>query len=228
MLNIREYYRNTFKVANKELFIGDRCSMRNQFKIGFGTGEFYDPNSPCYFDYDIFAFMISQNGKILSDKHIVFYNSELRVLSSDLGKIVSASKVPKNYVSAPVDPELSIIGHFDECTGAIPFEMKPDDEVWDINLSKVHPEVNRIVFCAVIYDSTNRHQNFGDVPPLFTRFYYHEQQGLDTEYLYLPQEDYSSCGAIELCSINKVADGWEITPLSIGHENAESLINKYV
>ena len=223
MLNSGECLSDIFNISNKEIFTGDRCHIRNQFKIGFGCDIDY---TSCY-DYDVFAFLLGENGKVISFDHVLFYNSELRVLPHDLTQIHHVKNLSANLVSAPVDPELSVIGHFEDNTGAVPFEHKPDDEVWQIDLNRIHPEVVRIIFCISINGGLNSHQYFGDAR-LFVRFLYPEQNGLETEYLYEPKGDYRPYRAIEVCSIDKVADSWEIVPLGVGHENIKELIERYV
>lgn len=228
----KEYYTKIFKINNKQIFAGDHVHISDKFKIGFGwewtEGELID----------FMAILIGADGKIISDDHLVFYNSSCRLKVTNPGacnELASPVKIlsPLDFKevsieSRPTDPEMSVIGDITYRTGAIPFEIKPDNDTWDIDLSKVHPDVVQIIFVANIFNSeSNDRRRIADKMN-FTRFYYSHQQGLETEYLYIPRGDYSSCGALEICSVSKNPDGWEIQPLGKGHENIKELFKKYL
>lgn len=72
-------YSDIFKIANRQIFAGDKVTIDNIFKIGFG----YDWDfSPSLFntgiEIDIFAFLVGSNGKVLYDNQMVFYNSIIK------------------------------------------------------------------------------------------------------------------------------------------------------
>jgi len=92
------------------------------------------------FDLDASALMCSQEGKVLSDKHFVFFNN----LKS---------------------PDGSVEHTGDNLTG----EGEGDDEQIKVNLTAVPAEVAKIVFPVSIYDAENRQQNFGQVRNAFIR-----------------------------------------------------------
>ena len=92
------------------------------------------------FDLDASALLCSQEGKVLSDKHFVFFNN----LKS---------------------PEGSVEHTGDNLTG----EGEGDDEQIKVNLAGVPAEIEKIVFPVSIYDADSRQQNFGQVRNAFIR-----------------------------------------------------------
>ncbi|GAA4062914.1 MULTISPECIES: TerD family protein [Actinomadura] len=92
------------------------------------------------FDLDASALLCSQDGKVLSDKHFVFFNN----LKS---------------------PEGSVEHTGDNLTG----EGEGDDEQIKVNLATVPAEVDKIVFPVSIYEADGRQQNFGQVRNAFIR-----------------------------------------------------------
>ena len=227
----KEYTANKFNIANKRIYKGDNVHIEDKLKIGFGW-EWADGEP-----IDFMAILINSDGKIISDDHLVFYNSSHRLRVTNPGACNELAYpieilTPKDFKeveieSRPTDPEMSVIGDIVYCTGAIPFESKPDNDTWDIDLSKVHPDVECIVFCASIFASeSNNQRRIGDRLN-FIRFYYRHQQGLETEYLYIPIGDFSSYGALETCCLNKGIDGWDLIPLGNGYLSIHEIIKKY-
>jgi tellurium resistance protein TerD len=92
------------------------------------------------FDLDASALMVGASGKILSDGHFVFFNN-LR------------------------SPDGSVEHTGDNLTG----EGEGDDEVINVNLVGVPPEVQKIVFPVSIYDAEARSQSFGQIYNAFIR-----------------------------------------------------------
>ncbi|MGH3353554.1 MAG: TerD family protein [Nocardioides sp.] len=92
------------------------------------------------FDLDASALAIDASGKVLSDRHFVFFN---------------------NLTS----PDGSVEHLGDNLTG----EGEGDDEQIKLNLASAPPEVDKYVFAVAIYDGDNRGQNFGQVSNAFIR-----------------------------------------------------------
>jgi tellurium resistance protein TerD len=92
------------------------------------------------FDLDASALMLNSAGKVLSDKHFVFFN---------------------NLTS----PDGSVEHTGDNLTG----EGEGDDEVIKVNLAAVPADVEKIVFPVSIYDAQARQQGFGQVRNAFIR-----------------------------------------------------------
>ena len=93
-------------------------------------------------DYDIDAsvFLLGENGKLVSDKHFIFYN---------------------NLTS----PDGAVVHKGDNRTGA----GDGDDEQVTIDLAKVDPGVKKVVFVVTIHDAEARKQNFGQVSNAYVR-----------------------------------------------------------
>ncbi|MFW2178397.1 MULTISPECIES: TerD family protein [unclassified Moraxella] len=92
------------------------------------------------FDLDAVAFLVSEAGKVRNDQDFIFFN---------------------NLKSA----EGSVEHKGDNRTG----EGAGDDEVINVDLSKVPADIAKVVFCAVIYEGQARNQNFGQVAGAYIR-----------------------------------------------------------
>lgn len=202
----------------------------NKFHVGLGW-DVNEGASQFDFDLDVAALMIGKDKKIISDDYFVFYNSELRVRPSDLTKIVPASLWSNNdelrEESRPVDPELSVIGSIDDEDGKT--SEDGDDEIMDIDLSKVRPDVQEIIITVSIYEYQKRRQNFGQVERAYVRIY---KPGNDAEgredYRYDLTEDFSACASIEFCRLYRRNGEWKVQALGIGHQGGlEELLEKY-
>ena len=202
----------------------------NKFHVGLGW-DVNEGASQFDFDLDVAALMIGKDKKIISDDYFVFYNSELRVRPSDLTKIVPASLWSNNdelrEESRPVDPELSVIGSIDDEDGKT--SEDGDDEIMDIDLSKVRPDVQEIIITVSIYEYQKRRQNFGQVERAYVRIY---KPGNDAEgredYRYDLTEDFSACASVEFCRLYRRNGEWKVQALGIGHQGGlEELLEKY-
>lgn len=92
------------------------------------------------FDLDAAVFLLSDTGKVTSDKDFIFYNNQKH-------------------------PSESVIYSGDNRTGA----GEGDDETLNVDLSKVPANIQRISFTVTIYDAETRKQNFGQVSNAFIR-----------------------------------------------------------
>lgn len=109
-------------------------------KITVGLG--WDPRvtDGTDFDLDASVFVCGENGKVLSDKHFVFYNNDK-------------------------SPDGSVEHTGDNRTG----EGEGDDEQVKIDLSAVPADVKKLVFAVTIHEAGSRSQNFGQVANAFMR-----------------------------------------------------------
>lgn len=92
------------------------------------------------FDLDASAFLLNADGKVRSDDDFIFYNNP----RSTCGSIVHTG---------------------DNRTGA----GEGDDEVIEIDLSRVPEDVAKIAFTVTIHEGVARRQNFGMVSSAFIR-----------------------------------------------------------
>jgi tellurium resistance protein TerD len=115
-------------------------AVPNLTEVIVGLG--WDPRvtSGADFDLDASALMLGASGRIVSDRHFVFFN---------------------NLVS----PDGSVQHSGDNLTGG----GEGDDERIKVNLSAVPMDVQRIVFPVSIYEADQRGQSFGQVRNAFIR-----------------------------------------------------------
>jgi tellurium resistance protein TerD len=92
------------------------------------------------FDLDASAIALKSDGRVVSDKHFIFFN---------------------NLTS----PEGAIQHQGDNLTG----EGEGDDEQIKVALNTLPSEIDKIVFPVSIYDAESRQQNFGQVRNAFIR-----------------------------------------------------------
>mgnify|MGYP001623072949 CR=1 FL=1 len=107
--------------------------------IEVGLGWDLGPNGQGY-DLDVEAFLLGENGKVLGDEWFVFYNQN-------------------------VSPDGSVVCGIDNTSGA----GFGDDESIRIQLSKVHPNVAKIVFIVTINEALERGYNFSNVSNAYVR-----------------------------------------------------------
>ncbi len=203
----------------------------NKFHVGLGWDVREDKTSSYDFDLDVSAFMVTKDRKVPSDDFLVFYNSEMRVRAGDLTRIVSSSEWSSNdrlrKESRPVSPDLSVIGSIDDEDGST--SASGDDEIMDIDLSKVSPEVEEIIICVSIYKYQERKQNFGQVERAYVRLYKPGQGDGEGEYIFDLTEDYSVCASVEFCRLYRRDGAWKVQALGNGHSGGlEELVAKYV
>ena len=105
--------------------------------LGWDTNK-YDGGSA--FDLDAAAFVLTESGKIGTDKDFVFYGNLKH-------------------------PSEAVIHLGDNLTG----EGDGDDEQIKVDLSKVPESVQKVSFAVTIYDAETRKQNFGMVSNAFIR-----------------------------------------------------------
>ena len=92
------------------------------------------------FDLDASAFILGDSGKVLSDKHFIFYGE-----------------------TKTADGSVEHTG--DNRTG----EGDGDDEQIKIDLTKLPAEASKVAFVVTIHEATERSQNFGQVGGAFIR-----------------------------------------------------------
>ena len=108
--------------------------------VAVGLGWDVRTTTGADFDLDASALMLANTGKIISDAHFIFFN---------------------NLTS----PDGSVQHTGDNLTG----EGEGDDEVINVSVATVPPEVDKIVVAVSIYDAEARGQSFGQVRNAFIR-----------------------------------------------------------
>ncbi len=110
-----------------------------QIGLGWDTNK-YDGGGE--FDLDAICFLVGEDGKVAegNDKNFVFFNNL-------------------------TDPSGAVVHMGDNLTG----EGEGDDEVINIDLSKISDKVEKVVFAVTIFKAKEREQNFGQIMNAFIR-----------------------------------------------------------
>jgi tellurium resistance protein TerD len=141
-----EYSEKGWNAMGVSLSKGGNVSLTkaapNLSAIGVGLGWDVRSTSGKDFDLDASALALADNHKVLGDDYFVFFNN----LKS---------------------PDGSIEHQGDNLTG----EGEGDDEVINVDLRQVPPQVVSIVFAVSIYDADGRQQSFGQVRNAFIRVF---------------------------------------------------------
>lgn len=206
-----------------------------KFSVGLGWQVREDASAKDDFDLDVSAFMVDASGKIPSDDYLVFYNSEKRLRADENGKLLTPIKIvpytewrsndDMRAQSRPVDPEISVIGSIDNEEG----DDEGDAETIDMELSKVRPDIEKIIICVSIYDAKNRRQNFGQVENAYVRIYSDGQEALGKEeIIYDLTEDFSTCASVEFVQLYRHNGSWKVKALGVGHHGEfDELVTKF-
>ena len=158
-------------------------------KVCVGLG--WDPNTSGGddFDLDASAFMLGKNHKLPADEYFVFYN---------------------NLVS----PDGAVASSGDDQTGGN--SDKGDDETITVDLEKVNPAVEEILFTATIHKADERRQNFGQVRNAYIRIY----NAITGEEIakYDLDEDFSIETAVEFGRLYRRNGQWKFEAMGLGHK----------
>ena len=138
------------------------------------------------FDLDAAVFMLGENGKVNSDSDFVFYGN-------------------KEHVSG------SVIHTGDNLTG----EGDGDDEVIQVDLSKVPSNVSRIAFTVTIYEADERNQNFGQVNNSYIRVL-NQVNGEELIHFDLG-EDFSIETAVVVAELYRYNGEWKFNAIGSGY-----------
>jgi len=185
---------------------GQRVDIGLQM-LGVGLG--WDPNTNASsgdFDLDASAFMLAANGQVPTEDFFVFYGSQ-----------------NKNAEGNPCSPDGAVFSSGDDRTGG---KSDGDDETLMVDLGRLDPRIEQIIFTVTIYEAVQRKQNFGQVCNSFIRIY----NALTNEELckYELAEDFSIETAIEFGRLYKRNDAWKFE--AIGNATTGELgvfVSKY-
>lgn len=167
-------------------------------KVGVGLG--WDPNdgTGSDFDLDASAFMLGDNKKLPKDEFFVFYNN-------------------------PISPDGAIESSGDDLTGG---NSDGDDETLTIDLTKVDPKIQEIVFSVTIHEAEQRRQNFGQVRNSFIRIYNANTNEEIAKYEL--EEDFSIETAVEFGRLYKRGGEWKFEAMGIGYKGGlQYFVDKY-
>ena len=179
---------------------GQRISMEKGLTL-VGVGLGWDPNdgSGDDFDLDASAFMLGVDGQIPQQDYFVFYGNQMA-------------------------PDGSVESTGDDLTGGN--SDGGDDETLNVNLTKVSPQIQEIIFTATIYKAEERKQNFGQVRNSYIRIY----NSITNEEIarYDLDEDFSIETAVEFGRLYRRNGEWKFEAMGIGNKGGlQALVNKY-
>ena len=168
-------------------------------RVSVGLG--WDPNEGTGFDFDLdaSAFMLGDNKRIPNDNFFVFYNNQR-------------------------SPDGAVESTGDDLTGGN--SDGGDDETLNVDLTKVDPQVQEIVFTATIYKAEERKQNFGQVRNSYIRIY----NSITNEEIarYDLDEDFSVETAVEFGRLYRRNGEWKFEAMGYGDKGGlQALVNKY-
>lgn len=179
---------------------GQRINMdKGLTLVGVGLG--WDPNEGSGFDFDLdaSAFMIGENGQIPQQEYFVFYGNQN-------------------------SPDGSVESTGDDLTGGN--SDGGDDETLNVDLTKVSPQIQEIIFTATIYKADERRQNFGQVHNSYIRIF---NAVNDVEIArYDLDEDFSIETAVEFGRLYRHRGSWKFEAIGNGNKGGlPALVNKY-
>lgn len=149
------------------------------------------------FDLDVSIFMLGSNGKIPNEKYFVFYNN----VESQDGSVKFLE---------------------DGKTG----EGSEDYATIEIDLSKVNPSIQEIVFVVTVYDVDGINLTFSQVKNSFMRIY--DTATKQEIAKYELDEDSSEGTAMEFCKLSKKEGDWIFQAVGQGSKlEIESFVEKY-
>jgi len=179
---------------------GERVSLsKGLTKIKVGLG--WDPSvgTGDTFDLDASAFMVASSGKIPQDGYFVFYNN-------------------KN------SPDGAVTGADDDRTGTS--SSGGDDEVIQVDLTKVSAEIQEIIVVATIHNAEQKKQNFGQVSNSYIRVI--DDSNNEEIMKYELGEDYSVETSVEFGRLYRRGSEWKFEAMGKGYkEGLEFFLNKY-
>lgn len=167
-------------------------------KVGVGLGWDAKRGDGAGYDLDASAFMLNDRQKIPSETYFVFYNN-------------------------PTSPDGAVACQGDDRTGA---GSDGDDETIRVDLSRVSPEIQEILFTVTIDQAEELAQNFGQVRNSFIRIY--DDVTHEEICKYELGEDFSVETAVEFGRLYKRDGKWRFEASGAGHRGGlQTLVEKY-
>ena len=178
---------------------GQRIGIGLQ-KVGVVFG--WDPNTSTGYDFDLdaSAFMLGDNKKLPAEEYFVFYNNQ-------------------------VSPDGAVESSGDDTTGGN--SNGGDDETLTVDLAKVNPRIEEIIFTVTIHEAELRRQNFGQVHNSYIRIY----NAMTNEEIarYDLDEDFSTETAVEFGRLYRRGSEWKFEAMGNGFKGGlQYLVNKYL
>lgn len=183
-------------------------------------------------DLDASAFLVGEDGVIMDDADFVFYNSTQRANPKTgefepFVKAVHGNKKNWKDKTVPVSADGSVLGSADDLGEGGEDEDEDAGETMHVDLSKVNPKIQEIIFCVTIYHGDKDGVTFGDVrEPSITISNEDTGEELCT---YNLKEEFSSETAVEAAKLVCNDEGeWEFVAVGEGYDGGmQTLIDMY-
>lgn len=153
------------------------------------VGLGWDVTNGLAYDLDTEAFMLDANDRIVGDSWFVFYNQ-------------------------PISPDGSVRHLGDNRTGA----GSGDDEVIEVKLSQVSPQVNKIVFVVTINEAKQRGYNFSNIQNAYIRVV--DKQTKQELVRFNLSEYYKEVTSMMVGELYNKGNEWRFNPIGAG-KNAD-------
>jgi tellurium resistance protein TerD len=137
------------------------------------------------FDLDASVWLVNAEGRCTNPQNFIFYNNRQSM-------------------------DGSILHHGDNLTGV----GEGDDEQISIDLTRVSPDVAKIVFCVSIYEAEQRMQNFGMVSRAFIRVVNSENSSEIVRFDLT--EDYSMSNCVIFGEVYRYGNEWKFRAVGQG------------
>lgn len=178
-----------------------------QLKVGLGWDPVATENkgffaslfsSATEIDCDASVLMLNENEKLQNKTDLIYF----RNLKSSCGSVQHTG---------------------DNLTG----EGEGDDEVINVDLSKIPERIKKLVFVVNIYDCASRKQHFGMIQNAFIRIV--DQTSQNEMCKYNLSDDYSNMTTLITGEIYRHADGWKFGAIGNGtnDKTLESVMKHY-
>ncbi|MFA8299562.1 MAG: TerD family protein [Hyphomicrobiales bacterium] len=179
---------------------GERVSLSQGLsKIKVGLGWDSNLGSGNDFDLDASVFMVNGASKLPADQYFIFYNNK-------------------------ISPDGAVQGADDDRTGNA--SHGEDDEKIYVDLTKVSPDVQQIIFVVTIHEAQARRQNFGQVRNAYIRVA--DENTSEEILLYELDEDYSVETSVEIGRLYRRNGEWKFEAMGVGYkEDLEYFVSKY-
>ena len=174
--------------------------------IGLGWDPNEEENGPD-FDLDVSAFLLADNGKIPADEYVVFFNSELKMMTPEGER--------------PYSGDGSVVGAVDAIDGTE--SDGDDDEDMKIYFDKIWEGISQIVITVTITKYPNDKkkdrrtllQNFGMVEDCYIRMW--DDETGEEVIRYNLREKFTTEDAVEFGRFVKVDGAWEFVATGEKH-----------
>lgn len=168
-------------------------------KISIGLGWNPNEGTGAAFDLDASAFMLNENRVIPAEENFIFYGN------TD-------------------SPDTALHHTGDDPTGGN--SADGDDETIQVDLAKIAPAINEILFVVTIHDAIARKQNYGQVRNSYIRIV-DEATGQEIA-KYELDEDFSIETGVEFGKLYKRDGNWKFEASGIGYrEDLSFFLSKY-